>query len=139
MRASASRDLIAPIEDVWAFLAEPHHLPDWWPGLAAVSPDRRGLAVGARWELRYPPRPAWTRKVKPPALLLVRDVIPPTHAAWHLTASRLDVELRLEARGPDRTRATLSVSGPVVLGTRRELPRNALGRLHALCQTAATL
>ena len=31
-RGKAERELLAPPADVWAFLAEPHHLPDWWPG-----------------------------------------------------------------------------------------------------------
>ena len=33
MKYSASRELLAPRADVWAFLAEPYHLSDWWPGL----------------------------------------------------------------------------------------------------------
>jgi hypothetical protein len=33
----------------------------------------------------------------------------------------------------------LTVSGPFLVGLRRSLPRNALRRLHALCQTAAEL
>jgi len=139
MRASATRELLAPVEDVWAFIAEPHHLPDWWPGLRGVEPDRRGLAPGARWELRYGERPTWFRRQPRPTLLLVRDVQAPVAAVWHLTASLLDVDLRLEAIREGRTRATLTITGPVVLGTRRELPRTALSRLHALCQTAATL
>ena len=32
--------------DVWAFLAEPYHLSDWWPGITGVEPDRRGFAPG---------------------------------------------------------------------------------------------
>ena len=51
-RVEAARRLLAPREDVWAFLAEPHNLADWWPGIAAVEPDRRGLAAGARWQIR---------------------------------------------------------------------------------------
>src|SRR4051812_50038265 len=50
-RVVASRELLAPPEDVWGFLAEPNHLADWWPGIHAVRPDRRGLAPGARWQL----------------------------------------------------------------------------------------
>ena len=43
----ASRELLAPIEDVWDFVAEPHNLPNWWPRVGGVHPDRRGLAPGA--------------------------------------------------------------------------------------------
>ena len=41
--------------------------------------------------------------------------------------------------GDDRTNVELTVSGPFLVGLRRSLPRNALNRLHALCQTAAEL
>ena len=56
-RASASRELLASREDVWAFLAEPRHFSDWWPGVAAVTPGRRGLVPGARWEIHGVDRP----------------------------------------------------------------------------------
>jgi len=59
-----------------------------------------------------------------------------------LLAQRLDVEIRLRAAAEDRTVATLTVEGPwrpEVLGRPRRLPRDALNRLHALCQTAAGL
>ena len=56
-RASATRELLASREDVWAFVAEPHHFPDWWPGVAAVEPDRRGLAEGARWHVHGKDQP----------------------------------------------------------------------------------
>ena len=41
--------LLAARSDVWSFLAEPHHLADWWPRIRGVQPDRRGFAPGARW------------------------------------------------------------------------------------------
>ena len=47
---TASRELLAPRRDVWAFVAEPHNLPNWWPKVGGVVPDRRGL--GTRCELR---------------------------------------------------------------------------------------
>lgn len=138
-RVEAERELLAEREDVWAFLAEPRHLADWWPGLQAVQPDRRGLAPGARWELRRGGRPTLFRRPRTSELLLVRDVAEPSLVAWHLTGNRLDVELRLEPAGPGRTLARLTITGPWLVGLSRSLPRNALGRLHALCQTSATL
>ena len=51
----------------------------------------------------------------------------------------VEYELRLEAKGPDRTLATLLVEAPWLSGFSRALPRRALTRLHALCQTAAEL
>jgi uncharacterized protein YndB with AHSA1/START domain len=138
-RVEASGQLLAEPEDVWAFLAEPRHLSDWWPGIAAVEPDRRGLAPGARWELRRGDRQPLLRRPRASELLLVREVEPPALLAWHLTGGRLDVELRLTRAAPGRTDARLTVSGPWLVGLRRSLPRTALDRLHALCQTSATL
>ena len=135
-RASASRELLAPSEDVWKFVAEPHHFADWWPGVAGVRPDRRGFAEGARWEVQGTDRPTLFRRAKSGGLLLVRAVEPRRLFAWTLTASRIDAELRLDDRG-ERTLATVDVSAPWLFGFSRVLPRRALTRLHALCQTAA--
>jgi hypothetical protein len=139
VRVQATRELLAPREDVWAFLEEPRHLADWWPGIAAVEPDRRGLSPGARWQVRRPPQPSLFRRAGAEDLVLVRRVERLGLVEWYLTAWRLDVELRLEETRPDRTRATLAVERPVLLGPVRELPRKALARLHALVQTAASL
>jgi uncharacterized protein YndB with AHSA1/START domain len=136
---TATRELLAPRADVWGFLAEPHHFADWWPGVAGVEPDRRGLARGARWRLHGTARPSLLRRPQAVSMLLVREAEPPTRFAWHMTGERLDVELSLAASGPDRTLAQLTVSGPFLVGLRRSLPRNALSRLHALCQTAVEL
>ena len=138
-RVEAARELLAPRQDVWAFLAEPRHLADWWPGLAAVQPDRRGFAPGARWEVHGTNRPSLFRRPSPSGMLLVLAIEPLERFAFQLTGERLDVEIRLAARGQDRTIATLSVTGPWLIGLGKSLPRSALTRLHALCQTAATL
>jgi uncharacterized protein YndB with AHSA1/START domain len=134
-----TRELLAPLEDVWLFIAEPHHFSDWWPGVSGVHPDRRGLAPGARWQLAASMRPSLFRRPAAESTLLVREVDAPMRASWHMTAERLDVELELSDAGNHRTRAELTVSGPFIVGLRRTLPRNALSRLHALCQTAAEL
>jgi polyketide cyclase/dehydrase/lipid transport protein len=134
-----TRELLAPLEDVWLFIAEPHHFSDWWPGVSGVHPDRRGLAPGARWQLTASMRPSLFRRPAAESTLLVREVDAPMRASWHMTAERLDVELELSDAGNHRTRAELTVSGPFIVGLRRTLPRNALSRLHALCQTAADL
>jgi uncharacterized protein YndB with AHSA1/START domain len=142
VRYEASRELLAPREEVWGFLAEPYHLSDWWPGASFVRPDRRGLSVGARWEVEgstFTPL-LGTRGSK--SLLVVRRVEPPHRVAWYLTAPGLEVEVRLEASAPERTLATVVVTGPwrpEILGPRRSLARNAVNRLYELVQTAATL
>jgi uncharacterized protein YndB with AHSA1/START domain len=136
---SASRELLASRADVWAFVAEPHHFADWWPGIAGVKPDRRGLAEGARWEIHTADRPTLLRRATSSGMLLVRGVSAPERFAWTLTGDHVDAELRLEASGDDRTIAVLQLEAPWLFGFSRNLPRRALTRLHALCQTAAEL
>jgi Polyketide cyclase / dehydrase and lipid transport len=138
-RVSASRELLASRRDVWAFIAEPHHFADWWPGIAAVRPDRRGLAEGARWEIRTADRPTLLRRATSSGMLLVRGVSAPERFAWTLTGDHIDAELLLDAPSEDRTIAVLAVEAPWLFGFSRNLPRRALTRLHALCQTAAEL
>jgi uncharacterized protein YndB with AHSA1/START domain len=138
-RASASRELLAPRDDVWAFIAEPHHFPDWWPGIAGVRPDRRGFAEGARWQVQGTDRPTLFRRATSSGLFLIRTIDPPRRFAWTLTGNRIDAELRLEEASATRTIATLELSAPWLFGFSRGLPGKALTRLHALCQTAAEL
>ena len=139
MRVRAERVLLAPREDVWSFLAEPRHLADWWPGISAVEPDRRGLAPGARWQVRRPQAIRLFRVTTGEELLLVREVEEPRRATWSFAGSGLEAELALEPTTTERTKVTLTLERRVLLGPVRELPRVALGRLHALVQTAATL
>jgi uncharacterized protein YndB with AHSA1/START domain len=138
-RYEASRELLAPRADVWAFVAEPFHLPDWWPDVSGVQPDRRGFAPGARWEVLGSGRGSLLRKPHMGGILVVLAVEPYERFSFHLTGERLDVDLRLAAAGEERTLATLAVSGPLLVGLKRSLPRTALVRLHNLVQTAADL
>src|SRR5437879_13909688 len=94
-RVEAARELLAPREDVWAFLAKPRHLSDWWPGLAAVRPDRRGFAPGARWEVDGVNRPSLFRRPSPSGVLLVLPVEPRASFALPLPGGRLGVVIRL--------------------------------------------
>jgi uncharacterized protein YndB with AHSA1/START domain len=132
---AAERTLLAPIEDVWAFLAEPYHLADWFPGVAGVQPDRRGLAPGARWQILGPNRPSWLKKPDAAGTLLVLDVVPMRRLAFQLTGQRLDAELELEEREERRTRVKLAVEAPWMT-VRRSFPHQALARLYDLVQTA---
>lgn len=136
-RASATRELLASRDDVWKFIAEPHHFSDWWPGIAGVHPDRRGFAEGARWHVHGVDQPSLFRRATSSGMLLVRAVQPPERFAWTLTGDHIDAELRLEAGEPNRTIAVLEVEAPWLYGFSRALPRRALTRLHALYQTAA--
>jgi uncharacterized protein YndB with AHSA1/START domain len=136
---SATRDLLAARADVWAFLSEPYNLPDWWPGISGLQPDRRGFAPGARWQVLGDNRPSLLRKPNMSGTLVVVAVDPYERLAFHLTGERLDVELVLAELEPGVTRARLSVSGPFLVGLKRSMPTKALIRLHALVQTAADL
>jgi uncharacterized protein YndB with AHSA1/START domain len=135
----AARELLAAREDVWTFLAEPNHLADWWPGIRTVQPDRRGLAPGARWRVQTQGRANIFvgRRPDVTGMMIFLDVRRPELACWQFVDGHVDVELRLTALGPERTRADLTVEAPLLSGLRRSLPRRALTRLHALCQTAA--
>jgi len=136
-RVEATRELLAPREDVWRVLSEPYQLPDWWPGIGGLEPDRRGFAPGARWHVVGENRPSFFRKPNMSGTLLVLAVEPYERFAFHLTGERIDVELRLSVEERSRTLARLAVEGPALIGLRRSLPEKALARLHALCQTAA--
>lgn len=139
MRIQASRELVAPRPEVWAFLAEPYHLPDWYPGVSGVTPDRRGAAAGARWQVVASNEPTLLRKPASTGTLVVTASDSPRLFAFQLVADKLDVRVDLEATAEDRTRATVTVDGPWLIAYRRTLARRAVDRLHALCQTAATL
>jgi len=136
--ARASLELLAPPADVWQFLAEPHHLADWWPGIGAVEPDRRGAAPGARWRVRRRTA-SLLRNAQAEDTLVVTAADPPRCFGFELVGARLRVQLTLAPVGASRTRAELAVDGPLLLGFSRKLPKSALTRLHDLCQTASTL
>jgi uncharacterized protein YndB with AHSA1/START domain len=136
-RVSAQRELLAPRADVWAFVAEPYNFPDWWPGIAAVRPGRVGFAEGARWEVVGTIRPTFLRHSSSSGMLQVRAIEPYERFVFYLTGDHLEVELRLQATAEDRTRGVLTVDGTFMWGMNRSLPRRAISRLYALCQTAA--
>jgi uncharacterized protein YndB with AHSA1/START domain len=142
-RVVASRELLAPREEVWKFLAEPHHLPDWWPGVRGVRPDRRGLAPGARWQLSSGPQAggliaSFVRSPDAAGTVVVLDVRTNELVRLLFADDRIEAEIQLEAAPESHTRVTLAVEGPW-LRINRSLPRRALNRLYALCQTAADL
>lgn len=138
----ATRELLAPAEDVWALVAEPYHLPDWWPGYEGVHPDKRGLGEGARWQVRRTASPGLLRRPRGEGLIVIQSVVPGRELVWRDVQQGLAAGVRLADAGPDRTGALAFVEGPwwrIVVEGARGLPRLALYRLHALCQTAASL
>jgi hypothetical protein len=105
--------------------------------MAAVVPDLRGFAPGARWTTHGTDRPRLFRSPSPTGQLLVLEIDRGRRFRFQLTGERIEADLRLEARGRERTLAVLAVDGPWLIGLSRSYPRKALTRLHALIQTAA--
>ena len=153
---AATRELLASVEDVWSFLAEPYHLPDWWPGALSVQPDRRGFAPGARWQVQVVADPLrlWIIRLpgigrpsgpSQPATLVITAIDAPRRAAFELhrrTKEGSDrgvrprsVEVTLRALEPDRTEVGITVA----TGGRDEpqVAETAVDRLYDLVQTAA--
>jgi uncharacterized protein YndB with AHSA1/START domain len=138
---TASRVLLASREDVWALVAEPYHLPDWWPAYTGVEPDRRGLAEGARWTVLRSSTPGFLRKPRGKGLIVIQRVSPGEELAWLDLSQNVEAGLRLEDEGRE-TRATAFVDGPLwrlLAEGARGLPRLAVARLYDLCQTATSL
>ena len=129
--SQASLELVAPRADVWAFLAEPFHLSDWWPGITGVDPDLRGFAPGARWKVHSTKRNIFTGRRTIETMVLIREIEPFERWTWHLLQPATDVEVRLHASADDRTVVTVEVS--------RGNPEVAVKRLYDLVQTAAVL
>jgi uncharacterized protein YndB with AHSA1/START domain len=141
MKIEASRRLLAPRDDVWALLAEPYHLSDWWPGYTAIRPDRRGLAPGARWTVVRSATPGLLRRPGGEGLIVIESVEPTLALAWRDLEQRFTA--RIDVATVDReTEARLTLDASwwrlVVEGLRRA-PQQGLARLHELCQTADSL
>ncbi|HKB20283.1 MAG TPA: SRPBCC family protein [Gaiellaceae bacterium] len=142
MRMESQTELVATRPEVWALLAEPEHLADWWPAYASIRPDRRGLAEGARWQVVRGGSIGLLRRPESVGALVITAVEPEHRLAWHDVQQRFTAELVLEPASDGMTRATLTIEAPgtrAILEGLRPLPGQALARLHALCQTAATL
>jgi uncharacterized protein YndB with AHSA1/START domain len=130
--ASAARPVDAALHDVWKVLAEPYHLSDWWPGIVHVEPDVRGFAPGARWTVRLRKRHVLTGVREQQTTLVVDEIEPYEHWAWHLATPKLDVEIRLRA-DEGATLVSCVTSG------RRPVAEAALRRLAELCALVARM
>ena len=140
----ASRTLLAPPRDVWALVAEPHHLPDWWAGYRAVRPDRKGLAEGARWTVvrSLEAGLGLFRKPESEGLIVLTAVQEERLLAWHDVQQGFDARIEIALAPDGLTAARIAVDAPWLrLRTEglRQLPETALTRLHDLCQTALAL
>ena len=138
----ATGELQSDRPDVWALVAEPYHLPDWWPAYTGVKPDRRGLAEGARWQVVRNIAPGFLRRPEGEGLIVITRVLEGWELRWEDVKQGIEAGVRLDNAGTGRTRATTFVSGSwlrLVSEGARGLPETALRRLRVLCQTAATL
>jgi uncharacterized protein YndB with AHSA1/START domain len=133
----ASIELLAPVDDVWAFVSEPYNFADWWPNIATVDPDRRGFSEGARWRVRRREASLFRRE-QAEDTLLVSAVEPGSRFAFELARAKVRAVLTLAPHGPDRTRAKMRAEEPFRISfTRGRLAKDALGRLYDLVQTGA--
>jgi hypothetical protein len=139
---AASREIVAARTDVWELVAEPYHLPDWWPAYTGVRPDRLGLARNARWHVSRSRAPGFLRKPGGEGLIVITEVVDGLELRWHDVEQRIDAGLALANAGEENTLATAFVDGPwwrLTVEGARHLPGRAVARLHDLCQTAASL
>jgi carbon monoxide dehydrogenase subunit G len=114
MRSQRSRDLAAPLDDVWRLVSDPYAMPRWWPRTQRVEgvrgdgfttllgAERSGRTVRADWRLESSRKPVrrFTQELEgsPFERLFVR------HA----------VEIALApADAPNSTRATLAIEQQV--------------------------
>jgi uncharacterized protein YndB with AHSA1/START domain len=142
VRIEEQTELVALRSDVWDLLAEPRHLADWWPGYATIRPDRRGLAEGARWQVVRGTSPGLLRRPGGEGMVVIATLEEGQRLGWRDLQQGFTADIRLEPAPDGNTRATLVLEAPwwrIVAEGLRSTPRQALARLHALCQTAASL
>jgi uncharacterized protein YndB with AHSA1/START domain len=132
-RYEARRVLPAPVEDVWAVLAEPARWSEWWPGLVRAEPTvRHALAPGALWQLEGTEKPSFRRRPQLGGTLLFLEVVPLQRVAFQMTGEHAEVELDLAPVEDNETQATLAVEAPRFGGIGRTVPSQALAGLAAL-------
>ena len=155
--AVATRELLAPRDDVWAFVSAADRLPDWWPGIVGAQDD------GATWTIEGDERPglgSYAGGSAPGPEGRSETVAVEKNAPGFLRLSfqqtGYELELALEATAPNRTTATLTLANEtghhslfgrlgeaaeqVVLsggGSHQTLAESLLEHIYELCQTGA--
>lgn len=116
--AHRSRRLAASPQDVWELIADPHHLPRWWPGVERVEGvgdgrftqvlrTQRGRPVRADFRVRESDRPwrrAWEQELPgtPFARVLSESVIE-VHLEPSGSGTEVTIAQRQKLRGYSRT------------------------------------
>ena len=137
-RYAARRVLPATVEDVWAVLAEPARFPEWWPGVEAVDPGRRGLVPGGMWKIDGGgPKMSFRRRPEMAGDLLLIEVVPRAKVVFQLIAEGMWVELELEPDEDDHAAASLVVEARRFSGVGRAFPSEVLAKLAAVVRPAA--
>ncbi len=153
-----TRELLAPRADVWKFLAEPYHLPDWWPGIVGVQPDHRGFAPGARWAVNGFEDPEWWSILRLPRMgrqsgrtsqfvLVIDEIVELERWSFQLFPRvRSDRPIKpkprkndISLRYLDNDRTEVSVIAMRGLRYDPGLSQTAADRLFDLVQTAAAM
>jgi uncharacterized protein YndB with AHSA1/START domain len=108
VRVSSAKTVDAPRDEVWELIADPYHLPRWWPRVQRVEEvvgnawtkvmiSSRGRAVRSdytRVETDAPRRVLWRQEVD--------------ESPFERLLSEATIELELEKQGEGRTRVRLT-------------------------------
>jgi carbon monoxide dehydrogenase subunit G len=116
--AHRSRRLVAPPQELWEVIADPHHLPRWWPGVERVEGvgdgsftqvfrTKRGRPVRADFRVLQSDRPwrrAWEQELPgtPFARVLSESVIE-VHLEPAGSGTEVTIAQRQKLRGYSRT------------------------------------
>jgi uncharacterized protein YndB with AHSA1/START domain len=112
-----SRVLSAPPERVWDVVADPYHLPRWWPRIERVedvgrrrwtelmrTQKGRGVRADQRLEESEPPRlRRWSQELEgSPFSKLMREAVTEVRLEGAEGGTRVTIELRRSLRGMAR-------------------------------------
>jgi uncharacterized protein YndB with AHSA1/START domain len=110
-RTSRSREIDAPVEAVWQVIADPRHLPRWWPGVTRVQDVRQESFTQV----------VPTKRGKPMRLdFLVTESVAMERRSWSQSLPGTPFERLLEAWS---TTVTLTELGDRTLVTIEEIQR----------------
>ncbi len=140
-----TRTLAAPRENVWAIVADPYHLPRWWPKVERVEgvTDEGWTTVLRAERSRRMLRADYTlTAAEPPRLRAWKQEIEGT--PFEGVVSLVALRLELEETGPAETTATLTLDqrmrgmsrlgGPMAKSAARSQLDAALAGLAAIVE-----